>query len=256
MRCALVVGGYGALAIVGGVLSRRLGGGAVAALIVAAATVSGLIGLWAVAHRVLPQSEWLDGAWRPGGPFEYPNTLALLQIAALVPLARAALAPGIAVSTGARAGLGVAAAVLALAGSQMALGFAGVLLLAAIAWPEAVLGASRRDATALCVCALLAAAAAHLIAGGATHRLDTGADARRIAGLGATVVVMPLLISAARRLARSTPSLAVRRPRRTVASCSHLALPSRSGSPSSTAARSTATESFCGWAPRPRSTIR
>jgi hypothetical protein len=214
LRLAMVVGGLAALAIVGGCVSRRFGAGAVAAITAATAVVSGLLGLWAAAHRLLPESEWLDGAWRPGGPFEYPNTLALLQVCALIPLGRGLLSRHLVLRFAAGGGLAVASAVIALAGSQAGVIAAGAVLAVAVAWPKRALGCSRDSAIALCICVLLAAAASYLIAGEETHRLETAGVTHRLIGLGVTTLAIAAIAPVAVRLA---PSMRGRRI--TVAAC-------------------------------------
>jgi lysylphosphatidylglycerol synthetase-like protein (DUF2156 family) len=201
LRWGLVVGGYGSMALVGGVLLRRWGPASVAGIVAAAAGLAGAIGLWAVAWRELPNAQWLEGTWRPGGPFEYPNTLALLQVAALLPLARASLARDRAVATSACLGIGVAAAVLALAGSAVAVLFALAIAMATIVWPRALLASSRRDVVAVWAAAALIALLAHAVAGHPSHRFDTAGGAARLAGLAIAVLVTPIAIGLARRLA-------------------------------------------------------
>jgi len=200
-RWGLVICGYLAMSLTGGVLCARLGARWVAAILLAAAVVSGLFGLGAVALRTPPEADWLDGAWRPGGPLEYPNTLALLQVCALIPLAHFALSRHRVVAASAAVGLGVASAVLSLAGSPAALGLAIAAMFAAVAAPRAVLGATRSDALAICLGIALAALAAYLIAGGSTQRSATGGELGRLLALGAVVVATPLAIALARRLA-------------------------------------------------------
>src|SRR4051812_45897624 len=76
-----LLAGGGAAGAAGG---RRRGGvevraGAGAAMAIAA----GLAGLIAAALHEPPFAERLEGVWRPGGPFEYPPALALLEVSAL-----------------------------------------------------------------------------------------------------------------------------------------------------------------------------
>ncbi len=136
VRAALVVGAYAAMALVGGALGVQ----PVAVLLALAAAGSGAVGLTAAAVRALPDAEVIDHAWRPGGPFEYPPTLALLQVCALVPLARGALSVRRGVAAPSGLGLGIAALVLGLSGSQWGLALTVLVLLAAVAAPERVLG--------------------------------------------------------------------------------------------------------------------
>jgi O-antigen ligase len=129
VRWALVCAGYAGVAVAAAAVARRRGGvellaGAVAAIAVGA----GLAGLIAVLLHAPPYAERIAGVWRPGGPFEYPPALALLEVSAL-PALLAALSSRkrLVVATGAF-GLAVAVCVLALAASRTALAFAVVVV--------------------------------------------------------------------------------------------------------------------------------
>ena len=125
LRWALVCAGYACVAVCAARVARRRGGvellaGAVAAFAIGA----GLAGLIAAALHAPPYAEQIGGAWRPGGPFEYPPALALAQVSALPALLVAATSWVRLVALAGVAGLAVAGGVLALAASRVALAMA------------------------------------------------------------------------------------------------------------------------------------
>jgi O-antigen ligase len=114
---SLVTLGYAALVLCGAVAETT----AIAAGIAALALVAGVGGLADALTGTGPWAQLMRGTWRPGGPFEYPPALALLQVTAL-PIYLAGVRSRrrwlIAAST---AGLVVAAAALAQSGSRLGL---------------------------------------------------------------------------------------------------------------------------------------
>jgi O-antigen ligase len=110
-------------------VARRRGGvellaGAVAAIAVGA----GLAGLIAALLHASPYAERIAGVWRPGGPFEYPPALALLEVSALPALLAALSSRKRFVAPAGVFGLAVAGCVLALAASRTALAMAVVVV--------------------------------------------------------------------------------------------------------------------------------
>ena len=118
-------------------VAERHGPWPIAAGIAVLALVEAVIGLQAVAFHSLPDAERIVRAWEPGGTFEYPPALAILQVGALpilaviVDRARPTLA-GIAA-----AALVLAGAVLRLADSRLALALAAIALLSLLICPPA-----------------------------------------------------------------------------------------------------------------------
>ncbi|MEA2471265.1 MAG: hypothetical protein QOE38_2264 [Thermoleophilaceae bacterium] len=129
LRWALVCAGYAGVVVAAGAVARRRGGvellaGAVALI----AFGAGLAGLIAAALQLAPYAEQIAGVWRPGGPFEYPPALALLEVSALPPLLAAAGARTRLVAGAGLAGLVVAGGVLVLAASRLSLAMAIVVV--------------------------------------------------------------------------------------------------------------------------------
>ncbi len=83
LRWGAVVAGYAAIALTGLAVGRRGGAAVAALLLVVLAVGTGLIGILGAAIQVEPFAERIGGAWRPGGPFEYPPALGALQLAAI-----------------------------------------------------------------------------------------------------------------------------------------------------------------------------
>ena len=109
-------------------LARRTGPWPFAVAIAILALVEGIIGLNAVATHTLPDAERIAGAWRPGGTFEYPPALAILQVGALPVLCGLLGRRSRLLAVGAGAALTLAGAVLALSQSRLAIALAAVLL--------------------------------------------------------------------------------------------------------------------------------
>jgi O-antigen ligase len=129
LRWALVCAGYAGVAVAAAAVARRRGGvellaGAVAAFAVGA----GLAGSIAALLHAPPYAERIAGVWRPGGPFEYPPALALLEVSALPALLAALGSRRRFVAPAGAFGLAVAGCVLALAGSRTALAMAVVVV--------------------------------------------------------------------------------------------------------------------------------
>jgi hypothetical protein len=154
------------------------------AVVAAAAAVAGLLG---VALREGPWGDRIGGSWRPGGPFEYPPALALLQVSALPALLRWMVRARTVAAGPSALAAALVGAVLSLSGSRLQVGLAGLVALAALAWPWATVGAGRaRTALAIAIPAGAGAAAAAL-AGGYAPPAATGGDVGRLIGLAAIV---------------------------------------------------------------------
>jgi O-antigen ligase len=125
LRWALVCAGYAGVAVAAATLARRPRGVELMAVAVAVlAVVAGLAGLVAVAAHEPPYAERIAGVWRPGGPFEYPPALALLEVSALPALLAALGARSRWVTAFGVVGLAVAGGVLALAASRVSVAMA------------------------------------------------------------------------------------------------------------------------------------
>jgi O-Antigen ligase len=191
LRSGLVIGGYGAVFVTSATLARRTGPWPFAIALLALALVEGILGLHALAAHALPDAERIDGAWRPGGTFQYPPALAILEVGAL-PVSCVLLAhrSALACACGAAA-ITLAGAVLGLSESRLGLALAVALLAALIV---------RRPA-ALAGRAVPLAAVALFATGALGARAALGADAApagwsglaAIAGLAAgCAIVWPL----------------------------------------------------------------
>lgn len=192
LRWAAVVGGYGALVLVGAMAARHRSGPAViAAGACAVATLSALAGMIAVALRVEPFAERIGGTWRPGGPLEFPPALALLVVAVLPALLWA-------MTAGPRRQRPVAGAVGALAGATLALADSRLQLVLAVTVVGLMVVAAPGRIPAR---RLVLGAAGTLIAGaGAVSHLLLGAyssPGERGQELGRALAVVGLLVVAA-----------------------------------------------------------
>jgi hypothetical protein len=165
LRWALVTAGYAGVAVAAGVAaSRPRGAQALAVALAALAIVAGAIGLGAAVLFEVPFAERIAGVWRPGGPFEYPPALALLELSALPVLLAGMVGRSRALAGVAAAGIALAGGVLALAASRVALALA--VAVAGIAIARTPRRAPVAAAIALCAGA---GAALSLAAGGAVR---------------------------------------------------------------------------------------
>lgn len=190
---ALVVLGYAAL-----VLAVRVAVAdarvivPVAAAIVVLAAAAAIVGLVACALRVEPFAQRIGGSWRPGGPFEYPPALALLQITAMpAVLSAMTTAPRRIAGLAALAGA-AGTSVVFLSDGRLPLAAWIVVAVIAVACSES-LGADRARMT-LAVASLLAVGVVvHLAAGGAADPGDTAGGTTRLATLAAVLASASLL---------------------------------------------------------------
>jgi O-antigen ligase len=144
LRWGLTIAGYGAIFVAAATFTRTAGPRPLAAGIAALAMFEAILGLGAVAFHALPDAERLGGVWRPGGTFQYPPALAILQVCALPVLSSSLSRASDLVASIAAAAAMLEGAVLSLSGSRLAFVLAAALLTALILRPTA--GRSRRGA--------------------------------------------------------------------------------------------------------------
>jgi hypothetical protein len=155
VRWGLVFAAHGAVFIAACAFTRVVGPRPLLVGIVLVATSEAILGLAAVAFHQSPMAEPIDGSWRPGGTFQYPPALALLQVAALPILSRGLQrAPAFAVAAGSSAVL--SGATIALAESRLAIVLAACLLVMLVLGPRAN-APSRLTATVLSILVLTGA---------------------------------------------------------------------------------------------------
>lgn len=231
VRWGLVIAGYGAIAATTAAGSRdQRALFVVAGVIAGLAAVEAVLGLVAAGLRVEPMAERIEGSWRPGGTFEYPPALALLQVAALPVLLRGmGVARSRWLGTAVALGTALAGAVVALSAGRLEIAMALLVAATAVARPawavgpgplggssegsggevgsgsEAGSGSGRRFALGAVLVAVASAVGARLVAGGYAYPGATGGDAGRLLGLAA-VVVLPALAWAPLRTRLTHPA--------------------------------------------------
>lgn len=137
LRWGLVICGYAAIFIAAATLTVVAGPWPTAVGIAVLAFVEAVLGLNAVASHTLPDAERLLGVWRPGGTFQYPPALSILEVGAIPVLTRAIeRAPAPLAAIGAAAAV-LTGAVLGLAGNRLALGLAAAVLAVLMFRPSA-----------------------------------------------------------------------------------------------------------------------
>ncbi len=198
LRWGAVVAGYGGITLSGYAVTRRGGPEQAALLLAVLAAATATIGLIAAGTQEQPFAERIGGAWRPGGPFEYPPALGALQLAAL-PLAFRWMA-----AEGRRrvAGSGVAVlagAVIALVSSRAILALAALILIAVALQPRRTVGVERPLALAMIGFALTVSLAADAVAGSYAEPYVSTPDPPRLLGLGLLVPAGVVLWVALRR---------------------------------------------------------
>jgi O-antigen ligase len=205
LRAGLVVGGYAAVFVAAATLARRTGPWPFAAAIAALALIEAVLGLHAVAMHSLPDAERIDGLWRPGGSFQYPPALALLQVAALPALCGLLDGRPRLLAGGAGAAALLAGAVLGLSQSRPAIAMAVVLLGVLAARPrtrERSRMAAVGTATLVALGTLLAPVLLHAKTGAAGHGTGTaglaGIAALAVAAAGVCVVARSLPVARVR----------------------------------------------------------
>jgi O-Antigen ligase len=167
VRWGLVFAAHGAVFIAACAFTRIVGPQPLLAGIVLVASSEAILGLIAVASRQPPMAEPIDGSWHPGGTFQYPPALALLQVATIPILSRGLeRAPAIAIAAG--SGAILSGATIALAESRLAIVSAACLLVVLVLGPRAS-APSRLTATVLSLLVLTGAL-------GGTALFDTSAE--------------------------------------------------------------------------------
>lgn len=128
----MTIAGYAASVVAAAAFTRLAGPWPLAAGIVALAVLEAVLALRALAFQRPPNAEFINGIWRPGGTFQYPPALAILEVGALTIASHVMRR-----DTGIKAAAAAAAAVLAgtiivLTGSRLALVLALVSLMVPI----------------------------------------------------------------------------------------------------------------------------
>jgi O-antigen ligase/polysaccharide polymerase Wzy-like membrane protein len=184
VRWGFVIGAYAATVAVAACAGRRQIV-PLALILVGLAAIEAAVGLTAAGLRVGPYAERIGGNWRPGGTFEYPPALALIQVMALPALLRWMVGARPARAATAAAAAALAGAVVALATSRTEL-VLGILVLAlAVATSRRTLGVSRGGALMAAAVPLAAGIAALMASGGYAFPGATGGDLRRLIALAA-----------------------------------------------------------------------
>jgi O-antigen ligase len=182
-RWGLVIGAYGAVAALAASAGRR-GLVALALILVGLAAIEAAIGLAAAGLRVGPYAERIGGVWRPGGTFEYPPALALLQVMALPALLRWMVGARPGRAAAAAAGAALAGGVIALAASRVELALGVLVVASACVASRSTVNASRPGAFLAAAVPILAGMGARLAAGGYAFPGATGGDVWRLIALG------------------------------------------------------------------------
>lgn len=167
LRAGLVAFGAAALVAASAVLCRGARG--VAGLAAALAIVAGLAALAGLAGVVLRAEPWAErvaGSWRPGGPFEYPPALALLQVSALPALLVGMVSRRGGLAVAAAVGAALAAAVIGLSDSRLQVALAAAIAVTAVALPRQTLGVERRAALGAVLLLATVAVAVEVLLGG------------------------------------------------------------------------------------------
>jgi hypothetical protein len=206
VRDGLVIFAYAALAVTAGALTARMGPVPIAVGLAVLAGVEAAIGLSAAALHTLPDAERIGGSWRPGGTFQYPPALGLLQVAALPVLLRG-MTEQTRVAVPAALGAAVAGAVLGCADSRLDVLLAAAVALIALARPARA--PDRSELVAALVMIVLAATGGHFLLGEHVTR-GAGGSAARLALVGVLSLGLAAAWLPVRAFARR------RRPRRAV----------------------------------------
>jgi hypothetical protein len=194
-RAALVVSAYAAVFVAAATLAKRTGPQPFAAAVAALALIEAMLGLHAVAMHSLPDAERIYGVWRPGGTFQYPPALAVLEVCALPALSSLLNHRSLLVAGGAAATATLAGATLGLSQSRLGLAMAAVLLTLMVFRP-ADKRSQRVAAIATAAFVVIGALIAPTLLGGHVTATTPGkgwSGAAEIAGLAAALGVAWLL---------------------------------------------------------------
>jgi hypothetical protein len=183
----LTIAGYAAVLVSASAHARRYGPSTIVWAIAILGVVEAVIGLRAVALHELPHAERIVRVWRPGGTFEYPPALAILQVGVLSILCAGMGHARKRVAGPAAAAALLVGATLALSGSRLAIGMAAALLVALVALRS---GPGQRGRGL--------AMATIAIAGGAIGEVFLGGEVgpRAPGGAGGLVVVLVAAVMA------------------------------------------------------------
>jgi hypothetical protein len=188
VRTGLVIGGYAAVFVGAYVLTRAAGPWPVAVGIAALAVIEAVLGLRAVAFHSLPDAERIVRAWQPGGTFEYPPALAILNVGALPMFGFGMRHRMWAVAGAGASGAFLAGTTIRLGDSRLGLVLAVVLLAALIVYGARVMR-SRLAAAGLAALVVLGALLAPTVLGGDVALGAPGAGARGLAEILGLAVV-------------------------------------------------------------------
>ena len=181
-RWGLVILAYAALAACGAQLVARAGVWPVAGGLALLAAIEAVLGLRATALHAAPDAEWFNAGWRPGGSFQYPPALGLLEVAAL-PALLAGLGRARLTAAMAAAGAVLAGATLGSADSRLDLGLAAVVLGVALLRPH-TRNQRRRETFAAVAVISGGALAGHLVLGRHASATENGGGVARLILIG------------------------------------------------------------------------
>jgi O-Antigen ligase len=197
VRDGLVILAYAALAAAAGALTAKVGPAPIAVGLAALAGVEAVIGLTAAALHTLPDAERIGGSWRPGGSFQYPPALGLLQVAALPALLRG-MAAEARVALPAALGASLAGAVLGCADSRLDVLLAAAVAAVLLVWPPRARDRSQLIAALALI--VLAGIGGHLLLGEHIRRGASG-SAGRLALVGGLCLGLAAVWPVVRRFA-------------------------------------------------------
>jgi O-antigen ligase len=166
--------------------------------------VEAILGLNAVASHALPDAERLVGAWRPGGTFQYPPALAILEVGVLPVLSRAIELARSPIAGAAACAAVLAGAVLGLAGNRLALGLAAAVL-AVLMFHRSASAKARMAAIATAGLVGIGGLMAPVVLGGRVGPTTPGAGAAGAAELALVAAAGGLAWLFVRRRAGATP---------------------------------------------------
>jgi O-Antigen ligase len=173
IRMGLTIAGYGAVFIAAAAFTQLAGPWPLAVGIVLIAIVEAVLGLHALALHISPDAEPIGGVWRPGGTFEYPPALAILELGSL-PILSSLMRRGSSIVASATAAAALlAGVVIGLSGSRLTVALSAALLIGLVL-------NRRSDRTArvavigTAVCVLVGALIACVLLDG--HLAQAGAD--------------------------------------------------------------------------------
>ncbi|MGH2925195.1 MAG: O-antigen ligase family protein [Solirubrobacterales bacterium] len=219
LRWGLVIAAMAAIALVAGQEAGRGGVIALAAVIASLAALEASIGLVSAGLRIEPYAQRIGGSWRPGGTFEYPPALALLQVSALPFVLRAMAGPRRGWAMSGAAGAALAGAAIALSGSRVELALGLAVLALAVCFPARTVGLSSGRAALAVAIPVAAGVAAHLALGGYVWPGAHGGDPGRLL----VIAAIPIAGAAAWTLVRASQPGSIRTSGRRAGACALIA---------------------------------